>query len=285
MFAALIRLIALTIVAGIISGCGVLEWKEKLLDALVSRFPTEMEVGLGKQILPSVLPNETILRDAVLQSRLEKLLKPLIERNRIIKPTIQIYISRRAELNAFALPGGILIFNAGMLAATGSPEEILGVAAHELAHVTKKHVLKSMIQRLGLAVIVGFFLGDVSELSAYLIQKSQMLLQNGFTRTQETEADQIGFDYLVTAGIHPKGMGDFFQRLQRQKSESSDSSAKSRGLQLMNTFLSTHPLTVERISMVERRVAALTTQQRQKLKPVTFDLKSFQKRIIELTAL
>lgn len=260
-----------------LSGCGILEWKEKALDALVSRIPPDMEVGLGEKVLPTVLPPEAILKDPVLQSRLEALLKPLIERNGIKQPPIKIYISREAELNAFALPGGILIFNRGMLMAAGSAEEILGVAAHELAHVTEKHVVKSMIQSLSLAAIVSFFLGDVSELGAYILQQSQMLLQNGFTRNQEAQADQIGFDYLLAAGIHPKGMSQFFQRLEQRKSEA----AGSQQIERMSVFLSTHPLTAERIRMVEERLAGLSTQQLKALKPVRFDLKDFQQRLAQ----
>ncbi len=283
MRASLLRYLYLMILGLSLSGCGLLEWKDKALDALVARIPIDMEIGLGKQVLPSVLPAESILRDPVLQSRLENLLKPLIERNGINQPPIKIYISREPELNAFALPGGILIFNKGMLMAAGSAEEILGVAAHELAHVTEKHVVKSMIQSLSLAAIVSFFLGDVSELGVYILQQSQMLLQNGFTRTQEAEADQIGFDYLVTAGIHPQGMGQFFQRLEKQRTEGADTTAEGQSLRQMSLFLSTHPLTSERIRMVEERLAGLTSQQKKKLKPVNFDLKDFQQRLAQET--
>jgi predicted Zn-dependent protease len=281
MRAVLLRCVYLIALGLTLSGCGILEWKDKALDALVARIPPDMEVGLGEQVLPSVLPPEAILKDAALQSRLEGLLKPLIERNGINQPPIKIYISREPALNAFALPGGILIFNAGMLMAAGTPEEILGVAAHELAHVTEKHVLKSMVQSLGLTAIVSFFLGDVSELGVYILQQSQMLLQNGFTRTQEAEADGIGFDYLVNAGIHPQGMSQFFQRLEKQKSEEADAPAENRSLQRMSVFLSTHPLTAERIRMVEERLATLANEKKQKLKPVRFDLKDFQQRLAQ----
>lgn len=281
MRAALWRSFYLMALSLTLSGCGILEWKEKALDALVSRIPPEMEVGLGEKVLPTVLPPEAILKDPVLQSRLEGLLKPVIERNGIKQPPIKIYISRDDELNAFALPGGILIFNRGMLLAAGSAEEILGVAAHELAHVTEKHVLKSMIQSLSLAAIVSFFLGDVSELGAYILQQSQMLLQNGFTRSQEGEADRLGFDYLVNAGVHPKGMSQFFQRLEKRKSEGADSPAETRKLERMSVFLSTHPLTAERIRMVEERISSLSAQEIKNLKPVRFDLKDFQQRLAQ----
>jgi predicted Zn-dependent protease len=274
-----LKTLSLLLLSLSLSGCGILEWKDKALDALVARIPPDMEEGLGEQILPTFLPAEAIIKDEVLQTRIERLLKPLIERNGIGEPRIKIYLSREAELNAFALPGGILIFNAGMLMAAGSPEEILGVAAHELAHVTEKHVLKSMIQSLSLAAIVSFFLGDVSALGAYILQQSQMLLQNGFTRTQEAEADQIGFDYLVNAGVHPKGMSQFFQRLEQKRKEGAETAAENRSLQRMSVFLSTHPLTTERIRMVEDRLAALTDAQKKKLKPVSFELKEFQDRL------
>jgi predicted Zn-dependent protease len=260
-----------------------LEWKDRAFDALVDRIPPDMEASLGQQILPTVLPSEAVLRDAELQKLLEGLLKPLIERNGVIQSRIRLYISREAELNAFALPGGILIFNAGMLLAAGSPEEILGVAAHELAHVTERHVLKSMIQSLSLAAIVSFFLGDISELGAYILQQSQMLLQNGFTRSQEAEADEIGFDYLLAAGVDPEGMSRFFQRLEKKKSKAAAATGEGKSLRRMSVFLSTHPLTAERIRRVEQRLAALTSQQKQKIKPVKFDLKGFQARLSQQT--
>ncbi len=269
--------LSLLLFSVLLSGCGVLEWKDRALDALVDRIPPDMEASLGAQILPSVLPPEAVLKEAELQARLESLLKPLIDRNKIHEPKIRIIISREPALNAFALPGGILIFNKGMLMAAGSPEEILGVAAHELAHATEKHVLKSMIQSLGLAAIVNFFLGDVSDLGAYILQQSQVLLQNGFTRKQEGKADEIGFEYLVGASINPQGMNHFFQRLEKQKSEGGE----SEKLQRASAFLSTHPLTTDRIRLVEERMAALTPAEKDKLKPVKFDLKGFQERLAQ----
>jgi predicted Zn-dependent protease len=261
------------------SGCGLLEWKDKLLDVLVDRIPPEMEASLGQQILPSVLPSEATLRDAVLQRQLEGLLEPLLEKNAITQPKIRIYISREPALNAFAIPGGILIFNAGMLRASGSPEEILGVAAHEIAHATERHVVKSMIQSLSLAAIVSFFLGDISGLGAYILHQSQMLLQNGFSRTQEAQADEVGFRYLVQAGVDPRGMSRFFERIRAQKGELEAQHAEGQKLERMNALFSTHPLTQDRIRWVEERFAGLSSQEKAKLRPVRFDLKAFQARL------
>lgn len=273
----LLRHASLLILSLLISACGLLDLKDRALDSLVRRIPSDMEESLGRQILPSVLPAEAIVRDAELQAELQSLLRILITRNKINQPRIRLYISRDPALNAFALPGGILIFNAGMLTAAGSPEEILGVAAHELAHVTEKHVLKSMVQSLGLTAIVMFFLGDVSELGVYILRQSQVLLQNGFSRKQEAEADDIGLDYLIAAGVHPQGLLQFLQRLEQKKSNR----AQDKSLEKVSTFLSTHPLTADRIRNIKERTETLPSSERQKLKPVQFDLKGFQTRLLQ----
>lgn len=273
------RLSFLFVLSLFLSGCGLLEWKDKALSALVARIPIEMEVSLGGQILPTLLPAEALVRHPALQDNLEQLLRPLIERNNISSPPIRIFISKDPAINAFAIPGGKLIFNAGFLNAAESPEEVLGVAAHEIAHATQRHVVKSMVQSLSLAAIVSFFLGDISGIGAYILQQSQMLLQNGFSRVQEAEADELAFQYLVQARIDPRGMVQFFQRI--QELESGQSQPQPKNLQKVNNFFSSHPLTQDRIRMIESKMQQLSAKERESLRAVRFNLVLLKKQLSE----
>lgn len=264
-------ILAFLMIATLSTSCGLLELKDSLLTSAANAVPWDFENAMGDQLLPSILPPEMELKDEAAKRELEKLLAPLA--SKIDQPKIRVHISQDKELNAFAIPGGHLIFNRGMLLAAESPEEILGVASHEIAHATERHTMRSMIQGLSLYALITLFLGDVSGLGAILIDQGQALIQNGFSRTQERAADAIGLDRLIDAKINPRGMLRFFQRLEKE------AQTKGQPHSRVEAFLSTHPLTAERIAAIEERLANLPEREKATWKPVAFDLKSFQARL------
>jgi len=262
------KCVVILIVSTTVSSCGALEWKDKLLSAAANQIPWSFEEAMGNQLLPSVLPEEAMIKDPKALAALEGLLKPITET--IAVPKIKIHISSDPALNAFAIAGGHLIFNRGMLLAAETPEEIAGVAAHEIAHATERHVMRSMIQGLGLYAIITFFLGDISAIGAYLLSQGKALLESGFSRKQERAADQKGVDNLIAARIDPRGMIRFFQRLQKEAGSAPPSA--------VTKFLSTHPLTAERIEAIEARLKALPAGEKN-WKRIEFNMKEFQGRL------
>ncbi len=164
------RILMLLSLSVILSGCELIEWKDKLLATVVDQIPMSFEEKIGAQLLPSILPADMILKDPGAQASLESLLEPLT--SSVNAPVIKIHISKDSALNAFATPGGHLIFNRGMLLAAESPDEILGVAAHEIAHATERHSMRSMVQGLSIFAIVAFFFGDLEGLGAYIRSRS-----------------------------------------------------------------------------------------------------------------
>ncbi|MBC7532304.1 MAG: M48 family metallopeptidase [Oligoflexus sp.] len=261
------KLAAILILSTTVTSCGVLEWKDNLLSAASDQIPWSFEESMGDQMLPSILPAAATVKDVKAIAELQALLLPITEK--VLVPKIKIHISTDPALNAFAIPGGHLIFNKGMLMAVESPEEIIGVAAHEIAHATERHVMRSMIQGLGIYAIITLFVGDVSSLTAYLIEQGQALLQSGFSRKQERAADEKAVDNLIAARIDPQGMIRFFERIQKESGSSRSG---------VNKFLSSHPLTAERIEAIESRLKALPAGERQ-WHPIRFDLKAFQARL------
>lgn len=249
----------------ITSACSLIEWKDRILGAIVEQVPLSFEIAIGDQLLPSVLPPEMVLNDPKALAQLSELLQPVLKKN--LQPPIKLHISKDDNLNAFAVPGGHLIFNRGMLLAAGTPDEILGVAAHEIAHATERHSMRSMVQGLGIFAIVTFFFGDLNGLAAYLLDQGQLLLQKGFSREQEKAADAKGFEYLVGAGMDPRGMIRFFERI-KEKGQGANSRIES--------FFSTHPMTGDRIEVLEQRFNALPDARRKSLKNSPYDLKDLQ---------
>lgn len=250
-----------------VTSCGALEWKDKLLSSASNNIPWSFENAMGDELLPSILPSDQRIDDPKAQADLEALLLPIT--SKIKEPRIRVHISKDPALNAFAIPGGHLIFNKGMLLAAESPEEIVGVAAHEIAHATERHVIRSMIQGLSLYAVVTLFLGDVSGVGAYLIHQGQALLETGFSRKQERQADAKGVENLINAKIDPKGMIRFFERIQKEAGPSSSG---------VTRFLSTHPLTTDRIEAIESTLNALPAAEKT-WKPIEFNLKEFQSRL------
>lgn len=164
---------------------------------------------------------------------------------------------RDAGINAFALPGGFIGVNAGLVTATRSEGELAGVLAHEIAHVTQRHIARS-IQNAGranlasavailAAVLIGATTGLPSDAVLGSVTAAQGLAaqsQINFTRANESEADRVGIGILAAAGFDPVAMPEFFWTMQQR----TGSAGKN-----VPELLRTHPVTTERIAETRDR--------------------------------
>ncbi len=171
------------------------------------------------------------------------------------------FVVRDAGINAFALPGGFIGINAGLLTATRNESELAGVLAHEIAHVTQRHIARS-IQAAGranmasaaamlAAVLIGATTGMPADALLGTISAAQGLAaqqQINFTRSNESEADRVGVGLMSAAGFDPMGMPSFFWTMQQRTG--------SAGANIP-PLLRTHPVTTERIAETRDRVEQL----------------------------
>ena len=160
-------------------------------------------------------------------------------------PTLNFHfaILNSPEQNAFAAPGGYIFITVGLLKTLKNEAELAGVLAHEVAHVTKQHMLET-IRR-------GAVLGSVSELtltamkqnpemfSNAIDQMTELLFTKGLDKDKEFEADVVGIEYAYRAGYHPEGLRDYLQTLGKEEGH-----AESR-------FFTTHPSTTERVAKID----------------------------------
>jgi len=208
----------------------------------------KQERNLGELILKAIYTRSA---DGSSQSVQENALLTLVNLIKDQNPSLkeidyEVFISASQEINAFALPGGIIVFNQGLLDKSQSTEEICGVLAHEMAHVELRHLLKSMVGNVGqlLSVsMVGFFLGSEG---ANWFMRGSNLVSLKYSRDDETEADKRGLEFLRNSRIDPRGLVNFFTRL---KSDSNLNTVMSR-----ISFFSTHPASDERINMIRTAV-------------------------------
>lgn len=124
------------------------------------------------------------------------------------------------QVNAFAIPGGDIYIYSGLLKAAESEAEVAGVLAHEVAHVTERHVAERIVAQYGLSAIASLALGEnpgmLQQLAAQVIGTGALLK---YSRDQETEADGTAIPYLVRAGYNPIGLVSFFERMAKMSGE------------------------------------------------------------------
>jgi predicted Zn-dependent protease len=222
--------------------------KSALARTVASRLPASWEQQFGDAAMESVRKQMKIIESSKWEPQLDAIRARLLPGVTNTTFPIHIHVAEAAELNAFAMPGGHIVVFTGLLKAVDRTEELAGVLAHEIAHITERHVLRKMIESLGLVLVLQSLFGDTSGLLAVATEGSELLLQQKFSRDFEREADDVGWRYLVTANIDPRGMIDFFKKLEAE-------ATKAGSVEL--SLLATHPPTTERINRLEAKWKAL----------------------------
>lgn len=219
-----------------------------MVRSIAARVPASWDAQYGAAVLKDYGADEEFLADTNLVARVRTLAEPLL---RVLPPNTngyQFHIVADEDPNAFALPGGHIIINTGMLRMVEEPEELLGVIAHEMAHVTERHIYREQISTAGPFMICELFLGGQSGTMQLLGGVSALLVGAGFSQEYETEADNVGWDYLVKANVDPRGMIGVFNKLKLLE----NSGPGGGGVDVPQAF-SSHPEMDKRIKRLEKR--------------------------------
>ena len=143
----------------------------------------------------------------------ERVAQPLLAAAQPLPFTFQFKVADTEMVNAFALPGGYVTVNYGLLTSAQSGEEVAGVIAHEIQHALLRHGTRRMLRQMGSSALMLVIFG-ASDLHT-LGQTAGQLASLSYDRDQESESDQRGVDLLVRAHINPQGLATFFERLAR----------------------------------------------------------------------
>ena len=175
----------------------------------------------------------------------------------------EFFAMRDPTINAFALPGGFVGVHTGLISAAESESELASVLAHEIAHVTQRHIARMlgqqqqlqlpMLAALAAAILLGRSRPDLASGAAAAATAGAVQTQLSYSRDFEREADRIGFHALEGAGFDVHAMGTFFEKMQRGMRLADDGSVPG--------YLRTHPVTTERIADVQNRAARLPYKQ------------------------
>jgi predicted Zn-dependent protease len=217
------------------------------------------EARMGARVVSELYTYEYILEDPEITDYLASVGWRLAAASGTKPAKLEFFMVKDGRINAFALPGGYMGFNAGLLTASATESELAGVMGHELAHVTQRHVARSMAEQSGAstiatwamvlaAIIAGSANPDIVLAALAAGQGLTYQRQVSFTRANELEADRVGIQTLANAGYDASGMATFFQKLEQQ------SRLYGNG---MPEILRTHPMNTTRVSEARARVESL----------------------------
>lgn len=219
-----------------------------VVSIIVNSIPYQLEQSLGAMIFDGYTTDSLLDEGDAAYDDLELLMKPvMMVAKRRIPFEVTVKISNDETINAFAMPGGFVVLHKGLIKKATSANEVLAVLAHELAHVEKRHSLQQMVGDLGTAVILSSLFGDFQGISGFITTQGSDLISVSYSRDYEMESDLIAIDYLVEAKINPEGVISFFERI----------SNKNDMLEIPE-FMSTHPLTEERINSAQNTIGTLS---------------------------
>jgi len=210
----------------------------------------EKEGKLGRRVLQMIRKEAVFVDDPEVVGYVEDVGRRIVAQVGPHYFPFRFYVIKDESLNAFAVPGGLVFVNTGLLEVIDREDELAGVIAHELAHVQARHLAKRMekLTRLNLATtavtIVGLLLGRGQTGQAIAVTSSALAATKAlsYSRADEEEADRLGFQYLTAAGYDPRGFIEVFNKIIRHRWLLSEN---------IPSYLLTHPSTPERITYLE----------------------------------
>jgi predicted Zn-dependent protease len=230
----------------------------------------QQEVQLGQQESAQIQQQLPLVQDAVISQYVSSLGNQLASHTARSDLQWQFYVVNTDVVNAFALPGGIVYVNRGVLERADRMDELAGVMGHEIEHVVRRHSVKQMEQMQGanVGVTLACALTGVcnNQAAAAAINVGGTAIFAKFSREDEVQADEGGFHNVINAGISPEGMLTFFQKLLAEEQQGGSGSAA-------NSWFSDHPGTQDRIADIQRMLGQVPQSQ---LRTLTTDTQAFQ---------
>ncbi len=222
----------------------------------------QKEKMIGEKVYREVHKQMPVLQNPWLEDQLLSVFSHILSQTQLQQP-IGLLVINDPQINAFAVPGGLFALNAGLINSARNMDEVAGVMAHEIAHVTQRHYSRSQdaFKGQGLLALAGILVGALvasqadGDVGTAVMMGSQAALldkQLTYSRNQEREADRIGMQYMYRSGYNPHSMADFFEVMHRSTSR----------LSFLPDFWFTHPLTTERMSEARLRANQLPAVKR-----------------------
>lgn len=225
---------------------------------LAARVSPEWEAQLADGVEETLAPTSRRCTDSTALASLRTILDRLIA----AEPSpyaFRLVIVRDSTVNAFAAPGGLVAVNSGLFDAAASPEEVAAVLAHEIQHVTQRHALQASIRETPIRIAIAVFFGGGGGEKIASFAGSLGALR--YRRADEASADRAGLRLLEKADVDVRAMASFMRTLERRQA----------GVPGVLSYLSTHPVTSDRVAVLESLAAQSRVKARPLLDSATWD--------------
>ena len=212
---------------------------------------TDQEVSIGKQMAGQVEKENKLVQDTVIQNYFNEIGQRIIRVSDRKDLKYHFKVIESDQINAFAAPGGYIYFYSGLLKLMDSEAELAAVTAHEVSHVVARHGIKRMQQVIGLSILLDLALGKSSKATQQAVSIGIGLALQGYSRENESEADEYGVLYMAKSGYNPEGMVGMFEKLQK---------ISPSGENVFEKLASDQPPTSQRIAESKMTIARLGYQ-------------------------
>jgi beta-barrel assembly-enhancing protease len=235
------------------------------------------EVQLGRRNAEQVSAQLPLVRDPVATNYVQALGLSIARTTSRADLDWRFGIIDSREVNAFALPGGFIYVNRGLVERSAQLDELAGVLGHEIGHVVRRHSVRQLEKqtKTGVAVELGCRLTDLcnSDVARTAIQVGGAALFAKYSRHDEAEADSEAVGYVIAAGLDPRGIPTLFRRLIEER---------RRSPMRIEGFFASHPLEEDRVAATEREIAALDPSMLQGLKQDDPSYQAFKAHLASL---
>jgi predicted Zn-dependent protease len=237
----------------------------------------DQEVQLGRQNAEQINSQLPLVHDAAVNQYVQQLGTAIAQRTSRADLDWQFFVVDSKEVNAFALPGGFIYVNRGLIERAQRLDELAGAIGHEIGHVVRRHSVQQMEKANGANVAVGLTCTLTrlceSNVARAAIQVGGAALFARYSRHDEAEADSEAVVNVVKAGINPEGIPRLFERLLEER--------RTAPLRI-EAFFASHPLEEDRIQQTRRMIAQLDPAVLRRLTVDDQSYHQFQARLRDL---
>lgn len=243
------------------------------VDQTVASLPYSVDEGLGEQAEDSMEVGD-IVEDEIIVEAMEDMVERLsrhFEDTDVPSKEVEwhVRVVESDQINAFALPGGYITIFTGLIENAETPDMVAGVVGHEMAHVLQRHGLKRVANEIGLVAGLRLIVGDTGGLLGIAGAVLKQASANDYSQTNESEADRLGAQAILRAGLEPEALAEFFLLLQREYGDVPSALA----------WMSSHP---DHSTRAEAIRAIVEDMERPDSKPLDIDWVDIQERIENL---
>lgn len=240
---------------------------------------TQQEVEMGTQYAQQINAQLPIVQDPEINRYVNVLGNSIAQRADQRGLQYQFFVVNAREINAFAVPGGYVYVNRGLIERTNTLSQFAGVLGHEIGHVVRRHSVQRMQQAQGanFGVVLACVLTSIcgSQVGQTAIQVGGSAVFAKFSRDDEFEADQEAIRNVIRAGIHPRGIPEMFQILINERNRNNPAVA---------SWFATHPTEEDRIERTRQVIAQIDPAILRNLTPDSQNFHSFRNRVRSLPA-